>query len=109
MQYVEAYPKSKAEDLHSDAIHFEDHQPSANRGHDHKVVFRHYTGVGPRRYMDLYSLALSSGRKVKRKKEVAPGGWDRASAAPRVPSAKGISDKENDVILTLRYLYEISR
>jgi len=50
------------------------------------VVFKHYVGIGPRRYVDLFSLTLSSGRRVKRKKKEGKiSFWDRATAEPRVP------------------------
>jgi deoxycytidylate deaminase len=85
VQYVEAYPKSMATSLHSDAIHWEE-DPAAGIAPSGKVVFKHYVGIGARRYVDLFSLKLSSGRRVKRKQ---PDGkialWDRATAEPRVP------------------------
>lgn len=93
VQYVEAYPKSKAAALHADSIHFEDeaHSRQAN-----KVAFRHFVGLGPRRYLDLCSVTLSSGRTIKRKH--ALGEWDRARAIPRVPSPLGPSAKEDELI-----------
>lgn len=66
VQYVEAYPKSMASPLHPDAIHWEeDAAPGSIPGS--KVLFKHFVGIGPRRYLDLFSLTLSSGRRVKRK------------------------------------------
>jgi deoxycytidylate deaminase len=86
VQYVEAYPKSMASPLHSDAIYWEeDVTPDSAPGG--KVVFKHYVGIGPRRYVDLFSLKLSSGRRVKRKtKDGKLARWDRATAEARVPS-----------------------
>src|SRR6185436_18702629 len=86
VQYVEAYPKSLASSLHADAIYWEeDAAPGTAPGG--KVVFRHYVGVGPRRYLDLFSLKLSSGRRVKRKTDGGEiSSWDRATTEPRVPS-----------------------
>ncbi|HSK04150.1 MAG TPA: anti-phage dCTP deaminase [Kofleriaceae bacterium] len=66
VQYVEAYPKSMASRLHSDAIYWEEEADPVSTPAG-KVVFKHYVGIGPRRYMDLFSLKLSSGRRVKRK------------------------------------------
>jgi deoxycytidylate deaminase len=88
VQYVEAYPKSMASSLHADAIHWEeDATPGSAPGG--KVVFKHYVGIGPRRYLDLFSLKLSSGRSVKRKdKDGKISLWDRATAGPRVPSER---------------------
>jgi deoxycytidylate deaminase len=96
VQYVEAYPKSMASPLHSDAIYWEEDATSGSRPGD-RVVFKHFAGIGPRRYMDLFSLTLSSGRRVKRKKggregEISP--WDRVTAEPRVPSETASFDLE---------------
>jgi hypothetical protein len=42
-------------------------------------------GVGPRRYFDLFSTTLSSGRVIERKKFGKPVKWERKSATLRVP------------------------
>ena len=57
--YIEPYPKSLAQELHKDSI--------IDKHKDDKVSFLPFIGVGPRRYFDLFSLKLSSGREVKRK------------------------------------------
>lgn len=87
--YVEPYPKSKAKALHADAISLpdeDDHQPG---GESPRVVFRAFEGVGPRRFFDLFSLTLGSGRPLKRKKEDADGvriEWQRGEGShPRLP------------------------
>lgn len=101
VQYVEAYPKSMALPLHSDAIYWEEaEEPGSPRGN--KVVFKHYVGIGPRRYLDLFSLTLSSGRRVKRKKEGRISNWDRAAAEPRVPSEMASIDLERLAIHALK-------
>ncbi len=80
--YIEPYPKSKALDLHSDAICF-DEKEAAKFG---KVPFLPFVGVGPRRYLDLFSLELSSGRRVERKnKRGEPVVISKAKRPPRVP------------------------
>jgi len=80
--YIEPYPKSKALDLHSDAICF-DEKEAAKFG---KVPFLPFVGVGPRRYLDLFSLELSSGRRVERKnKRGEPVVIPKARRSPRVP------------------------
>jgi deoxycytidylate deaminase len=61
--YVEPYPKSKARDLHSDAICF-DEEEAENFG---KIPFLPFVGIGPRRYLDFFSLDLSSGHAISRK------------------------------------------
>lgn len=89
--YVEPYAKSKALELHGDAIYV----PSLAEDDDHadaeakrnKVWFRPFEGIGPRRFMDLFSLTLGDGRKVERK-DKATGKvltFGRAAATPRVP------------------------
>ncbi len=59
--YIEPYPKSKALELHRDSTTI-NHE-------DGKVIFDAFTGVGPRRFFDLFSLKLSSGYDVVRKNE----------------------------------------
>lgn len=60
--YVEPYPKSKAEKFHSDAIEHQAKKPSAK-----KVQFDSFVGVGPRKFLDLFSMKLGDGRPIKRK------------------------------------------
>ena len=80
--YIEPYPKSKALDLHSDAICF-DEKEAAKFG---KVPFLPFVGVGPRRYLDLFSLELSSGRRIERKnKRGEPVVTPKSRRGPRVP------------------------
>jgi len=65
--FVEPYPKSLAMDLHPDAIclaHEDDDGTSEG-----KVRFEPFVGIGPRRYIDLFSMTLSRGKKSKREKE----------------------------------------
>jgi deoxycytidylate deaminase len=80
--YIEPYPKSKAQDLHNDAICF-DETEAARTG---KIPFLPFVGIGPRRYLDLFSLDLSSGREIKRKADdgmpLLPA---KTESAPRVP------------------------
>jgi hypothetical protein len=80
--YIEPYPKSRAADLHSDAICFDEEEA----GHSGKIPFLPFVGVGPRRYLDFFSLDLSTGIKVNRKdaggKAIFP---ERATRPPRVP------------------------
>jgi deoxycytidylate deaminase len=80
--YIEPYPKSRARDLHSDAICFiEDEGKKSGR-----IPFLPFVGIGPRRYLDLFSLDLSTGRKIKRKEDDGAARFPkRASRPPRVP------------------------
>lgn len=82
--YVEPYPKSKALELHDDSIELrtrlDDSQPAT------KVVFEPFTGVGARRFLDLFSMSLGTGSKLVRKN---PDGstvdWDAGTAKLRIP------------------------
>ncbi|HGO5822964.1 TPA: anti-phage dCTP deaminase [Mannheimia haemolytica] len=63
--YVEPYPKSKALDFHNDSIELQtnlDDKKSTD-----KVIFEPFIGVGPRRFLDLFSMSLGSGTKLRRK------------------------------------------
>lgn len=102
VQYVEAYPKSMASRLHADAIYWEEEaSPGSTPGN--KVVSKHYVGIGPRRYVDLFSLKLGSGRRVKRKnKEGKISLWDRATAEPRVSSEAASIELEGIAIDVLK-------
>lgn len=78
--YIEPYPKSKALDMHSDSITIDNCLP---RNH---VLFRAFIGVGPRQYINLFSMHLSAGNDLKRK---IKGGsekieWEQKNAMPRV-------------------------
>lgn len=81
--YIEPYPKSKAEDLHSDAIHHEgssDEEPIEN-----KVFFEPFVGIGPRHFFDLFSMHLGSGYKLMRKdqnNEIIQ--WNKGPFKPRL-------------------------
>jgi deoxycytidylate deaminase len=79
--YIEPYPKSRAADLHKDAICFDLDEAERSR----RIPFVPFVGVGPRRYLDLFSLELSTGAKVVRSdndgKAIFP---ERAARLPRV-------------------------
>jgi hypothetical protein len=75
--YIEPYAKSRASTLHPDEI-------SVDRECEGKVPFLPFVGVGPRRYFDLFSLTLSTGYPVERKKDGKLAKWSRATAAVRL-------------------------
>jgi deoxycytidylate deaminase len=85
--YIEPYPKSKAEELHFDAIRIEEHaHETAPDKESTKVSFESFVGVGPRRYEDLFATTLNSGKKLLRKqKDGRKVGWATEAARPRVP------------------------
>lgn len=80
--YVEPYPKSKAGELHSDSIDIDEESGDPN-----KVSFVPFVGVGSRRFIDLFSMGLSSGYGMKRKKKgsIDKVDWKRERAKVRVP------------------------
>jgi deoxycytidylate deaminase len=83
--YIEPYAKSRAEELHEDAMGGEE------KGRDDKqikkrcVPFTPFVGIGPRRYFDLFSLALSRGFELNRKSEGRAIKFSRQGAFSRVP------------------------
>jgi deoxycytidylate deaminase len=96
--YVEPYPKSKAKDLHSDSISLPDEDEDEPGG---RVQFRAFEGVGPRRFVDLFSLTLGSGRPVRRKQKDADGAritWKRGEGSlPRLPlDPRSYLEREDD-------------
>ena len=96
--YVEPYPKSKAKDLHDDAISLPDEEEVDSR--DTRVRFRAFEGIGPRRFLDLFSLSLGSGRPLSRKKKNADGAridWERGrDSLPRLPlDARSYLERED--------------
>lgn len=79
VKYVEPYPKSYAINLHGDSINAD------GNSDEKKVSFNHFVGVGPRRFVDLFSMKLSSGRKLVRKEKGKLVNWGRGTAELRVP------------------------
>jgi len=74
--FIEAYPKSRALDLHRDAVTLQEDVTA-------KVRFLPFVGIGPRRYVDLFALRDAYGSRIRRKgKDGTVTDWDRASAAP---------------------------
>ena len=80
--YIEPYAKSKARALHFDAICFSEEDARKTD----KLPFLPFVGIGPRRYLDLFSVELSSGRKVERKDSSGkPQLPPKHESPPRVP------------------------
>jgi len=77
--YVEPYSKSKASDFHDDSVSF---QPSSS---EDKVTFEPFVGVGPRNFLNLFSMNLGSGATLKRKdKQGKTLDWEKESAILRI-------------------------
>jgi deoxycytidylate deaminase len=83
--YVEPYPKSKAKQLHGDAIAVPGVEDGEQIGQ--RVSFEPFKGIGPRRFIDLFSLKLGDGKVLKRKDKSTGKRIDyvRSNASPRVP------------------------
>lgn len=80
--YVEPYPKSQAEQLHGDAIELGGSGELAPG--DRRVRYEPFVGVGPRRYLDLFSMRLGDGYSLRRKDATGLSSWDESAACVRV-------------------------
>lgn len=96
--FIEPYPKSKTMELYSDSA-------SITR-EKNKVSFEEFVGVGPRRFFDLFSLKLSSGRSIIRQTKDGIVRWDRVSARLRCPLVMSYPDREKLEMVRLRTLQE---
>jgi deoxycytidylate deaminase len=87
--YIEPYPKSRAVDLHGDAIRLgrnADRRKQDGTEAESKIPFVPFVGVGPRRFFDLFSMDLSSGYALERKGEGARANWSPTrNRGPRTP------------------------
>ena len=84
--YVEPYPKSRALDFHSESIKLISEFEDLASSNQDTVAFEPFIGIGPRRFLDLFSMSLGGGSKLKRKDK---GGaileWDKSKAPIRSP------------------------
>src|ERR1035437_2589433 len=83
--YIEPYAKSRAEELHEDAIVVEEKGRDDGRGNRRRVPFTPFVGFGPRRYFDLFSLTLSRGFELTRKRDGSMVKISRHGSFARVP------------------------
>lgn len=97
VKYVEPYPKSYATKLHFDSIDAES-SGELERKKQVKVKFEPFVGIGPRKFVDLFSMNLSSGRNIKRKSGGKVIDWKRGSAELRVPM-RPLSYLDAEIIL----------
>ncbi len=83
--FVEPYPKSQALRMHSESItqRWEDHDASMQN----KLVFEPFVGVGARSFMNLFSMSLGVGEKLKRKEKKTGKivDWQAQDATLRMP------------------------
>jgi cytidine deaminase len=83
--YVEPYPKSRALDFHSESIQLRSEFDTTSCSNE-LVAFEPFIGIGPRRFLDLFSMSLGGGSKLRRKdKEGSILDWDKARAPIRTP------------------------
>lgn len=80
--YIEPYPKSRALELHRDAIYaYDDAAPP----HPDAVRFEPFLGIAPHRFIDLFSMTTSAGiprdRKVKTGERIR---WDARTSPPKI-------------------------
>lgn len=78
--YVEPYPKSRALDLFSDSIRFQDDPSMSGTS---LVRFEPFVGMAPRRFFDIFSLRLGHGQEIRRKAEGKMVEWRIESSYPR--------------------------
>jgi deoxycytidylate deaminase len=83
--YVEPYPKSQAKTLFGDSISLDEDRRTRRRGRRTLVRFEHFVGIGARRFVDLFSIALSSGTRAIRKKGGKKVDWSPDKGVVRVP------------------------
>lgn len=77
--YVEPYPKSMAMKLHNDAVIL-----GRPKKGDRRIPFEAFVGIGARRFFDLFSMTLSRGSEIERKRNGKILRWDRSKATPRI-------------------------
>jgi hypothetical protein len=64
----------------------QDPGPGGSGGSTDKVIFEPFVGIGPRRYLDLFSMKLGDGYPLKRKVTGKTAPWDKNSnTMARVP------------------------
>ncbi len=96
--YIEPYAKSKAPDLHGDAISIDEEAAD-------KLPFIPFIGVGPRRFFDLFSLTLSTGYPIERKQSGKLIAWSRDKSPPRLQMAPSTYlDREKLALQTVKDL-----
>jgi len=82
--YIEPYPKSKAADLHQDAISLTEETRDCNP--PQKVPFVPFVGVSPRKYAELFTVKPMYGKEVDRKLKVSGNAinWERKKTGLRL-------------------------
>ena len=82
--FVEPYPKSLALHLHDESI--TQRWEHSETDISHKLIFEPFVGVGARSFMNLFSLSLGVGEKLKRKDAFGHVlNWQASTATLRMP------------------------
>lgn len=93
VMFVEPYPKSKALEFHKDSI-------AVEKGENNKLRFKPFVGIGPRNFINLFSLSLGVGKELSRKDDKGESiekKWDPKKATLRIkgiPSSYKYYEKE---------------
>ena len=87
--YIEPYVKSRASTLHADEIRIEESSTTTkiskqSTEYADKVDFNSFVGIGPRRFVDLFSMSLGDGYELERKLDGKIIPWEEKTAIPRV-------------------------
>jgi deoxycytidylate deaminase len=86
--FIEPYRKSKALELHKDAIALGPLDAKSTHESSALVLFEPFIGVGPRRFFDFFSTRLGTGREIDRKQYTQS--WDlEAGSTLRVQMSPG--------------------
>lgn len=109
--YIEPYPKSRAIELHRDAIFaYDDAQPprcdDTHCTEHHAVRFEPFLGIGPHRYIDLFSITTNAGI-VRERKRRATGERIRWNAKTSLPKAEMLPLSYLD--LEAKALYQLKK
>ena len=99
--YIEPYPKSKALAFYKSEISTDVADENT------KLVFTPFSGVGPRRYIDLFAMSSTKwGAKQRKDNDGNRITWDRQSATLRNPM-RALTYLEYEKIASLSY-YEVT-
>jgi deoxycytidylate deaminase len=108
--FIQPYPKSRALELHEDAIVLDDPLATGRegrrllvtRGGSEKVRFRHFVGVSPRRFIDLFSIQGGRAISITRKRAGRLVKWTKEAAQPRfIPDITSYLEREMGVTMLL--------
>jgi deoxycytidylate deaminase len=98
--YIEPYPKSKAKELHEDAIHLGEF--ARNCSNALYVPFVPFVGISPRKYLDIFTVKPLYSREVDRKLSNGQAvNWQRTRTPLRMKMAS-ISYVERETIAISR-------